>query len=283
MLRIVTDGAADMPLEWETSYDIHILPLYIQFGEKSFTQGLGFTNDDFYRMVSETKMIPKTSLPSIGAIKEFYRSIAQPGDSILSIHISSKLSGTFQTVQTAASELAGEYKIFVFDSLAGSAAQGFMARAARLLDQAGADMPEILRRLEIIRQRINIIFTINTLEYAHLSGRVNALQSLIGSAFKVKPIIVLNEGLLDIADRVRTRQKSLEHVIQRICEKLGNRRVNIAVLHAADPQTAEEMFAAVKKLLNIQEAILADVAIPIAANLGPGAIGVVAYPVEEEF
>lgn len=282
MLRIVTDGAADLPLEWESLYDIQILPLYIQFGEKSYTQGPGFTKENFYQMVSETKIIPKTSLPSIGAIKDFYRSIAQPGDSILSIHISSKLSGTFQTVQAAASELSSEYKIFAFDSLAGSAAQGFMAREARMLDWAGADIQDILRRLEAIRQRISIIFTINTLEYAYLSGRVNALQSLIGSAFKVKPIIVLRDGLLDIADRVRTRQKSLDYVIQRMCERLGNRRVNLGVIHAADPKTAEAMLATVRSLLNIQEAILADAAIPLAANLGPGAIGIVAYPIEEE-
>lgn len=282
MLRIVTDGAADMPLDWISKYDIHILPLYIRFGEESHLQGQGFTKEDFYRLVSEKRMIPRTSLPSIGDIKAFYRSIAQTGDSILSIHISSRLSGTFQTVQAAAAELAGEYKIFVFDSLAGSAAQAFLAREARLMDCAGADMPEILRRLERIRRQIRIIFTINTLEYAHLSGRISALQNLVGSAFKVKPIIVLREGLLDMADRVRTRQRSLDQVVQRMREALGNRLVNVAVVHAADLQTAQSMLSTIEESLNIQEAIVTDLAIPVAANLGPGAIGIVAYPVEEE-
>lgn len=282
MLRIVVDGAADLPLDWECQYDIHILPLYVNFGDKSFIQGPDFTKDDFYQMVRETRIIPKTSLPPIGAIKDFYHSIAQAGDTILSIHVSSKLSGTFQTVQSAASEMAQEYKIMVFDSLAGSAAQAFLAREARALDCAGAGAAEIMRRLEYIRQNIQIIFTLDTLEYGYLSGRINALQNLVGSAFKVKPIIVLRDGLLDIGDRVRTRQRALDYVIQRVCERIGQRLVNIAVVHAADPQTAQDMLATVRGLLNIKEAVLTDLSIPVAAHLGPGAIGVVAYPVEEE-
>jgi DegV family protein with EDD domain len=282
MLRIVTDGAADMPPEWEKTYAINILPLHVNFGEEGYTQGPGFTNADFYRMVNEKKIIPKTSLPSIGQIKEYYRSIAQAGDTILSIHISSRLSGTYATVETAARELADEFKIVVFDSLAGSAAQAFLAREARLLDRAGAALPEIIACLEGIRRRIAIIFTIDTLDYAYLSGRIGALQSLIASALKVKPIIVLREGLLDIAERVRTRQRSIDHVMTRLKERFDDRRVNIAVVHAADPQAAQSILSQVKRLLNVNEAILTELAIPVAANLGPGAIGVIGYTVEEE-
>ncbi len=282
MLRIVTDGAADMPPEWETKYDIRVLPLHIHFGDEAYTQGEHFTNADFYRLVSEKKMIPKTSLPSVGQIQAFYRSIAQTGDTILSIHISSRLSGTFATVESAARELAEEYKIVVFDSLAGSAAQAFLAREAREMDCAGASLPQILKRLEAIRQRIQIIFTLDTLEYAYLSGRVNALQSLIGAALKVKPIIVLRDGLLDIADKVRTRQRSIDYVLRKLHARLGDRLVNIAVVHAADPLTAQDLLKVVVKQFNVHEAILTDLAIPVAANLGPGAIGVVAYSIEEE-
>src|SRR5690349_5323532 len=115
MLRIVTDGAADMPPDWEEKYQINILPLYIRFGEECYLQGPDFKKEDFYRLVREKRMIPKTSLPSIGDIQAFYRSIAEIGDTILSIHVSSRLSGTFSTVQAAASDLAGEYKIIVLD------------------------------------------------------------------------------------------------------------------------------------------------------------------------
>lgn len=281
-LRIVVDGAADMPPEWKSMYDIDVLPLRVAFGDEIYTQGPSFTPNDFYQMVQKKKMMPKSSLPSIGQIKEFYRSIAQKGDTILSIHISGKLSGTLATVESAARELASELKIIVFDSEAGSAAQAFMAREARIMERSGAQLPDILARLEAIRKKITIIFTLNTLEFAHLSGRINSLQKAIVSMLQVKPIVVLHEGLLDMAEKVRTRQRSLERVIQLVCQRVGSRLVNIAVVHAADPQTAQDLLNKTRSILNIKEAVLAELSIPVAANLVPGAIGIVAYPVEED-
>lgn len=283
MLRIVTDGAADLPAGWQEAYQIDVLPLHVIFGEEAYTQGPGFTRADFYRLVREKKIIPKTSLPSIGQVKAFYTSIAQKGDTILSIHISSRLSGTFAAVEAAARELAGDFNIHVFDSTAGSAAQAFLAREARLMQRAGAALPEILRRLEWICQRWVLIFTLDTLEYARLSGRIDALQALLAYALKVKPIIVLKAGLLDIVERVRTRQRSLERVIQTVQERLGSRLANLVVVHANDEQTAQTMLAALKSRVNIKESCITELAIPIAAHLGPGAIGVVAYPLEENY
>jgi DegV family protein with EDD domain len=282
MLKIVTDGAADMPVEWETIYQINILPLHVHFGSEGYTQGPGFTREDFYRLVKEKGVIPKTSLPSIGQIADFYRSIAKKGDTILSIHISRKLSGTFATVEAAARELADEFNIIVFDSGAGSAAEAFLAREARCLEQAGAGIQEIVRRLEHIRERWTLFFTLDTLEYAYLSGRISAMQNLIGAALQVKPVIVLRDGLLDITGRVRTRRRALEQVIQRVKANLGERLVNLAVVHAADPEVAQQMLAELKQQLKCRIALVTDLAIPVAANLGPGAIGVIAYPVEEE-
>lgn len=280
MLQIVTDGAVDMPPAWEQEFNIHVLPLNINFGNQTFVQGQGFTRDDFYSMVQEKRMIPKTSLPSIGQVQAFMRSIANPGDTILSIHISSRLSGTFSTVQTAAKELSGEFKVFVFDSLAGSAAQGFMAREARQLERAGAAMPEIMARLEKIRKSIHITFTLDTLEFAYLSGRINALQSLVATALKVKPIVELRDGLLEITDKVRTRHRALDQVVQNLSERVGSQPINAAILHAADPEMGRSLYETVCQRFNVVEAMLAEVTIPIAANLGPRAIGVVAYPVE---
>ncbi len=282
MIKIVTDGATDMPPGWEERYQINILPLRVAFGEKIYTQGPDFTRSDFYRMVRELRIIPKSSLPSIGQVVESYRSSAAKGDTILSIHISSKLSGTFSVFESAARELANEYKIYVFDSAAGSAAQAFLAKEARCLDQAGASIQEILRRLERIRSQWTVIFTVNTLEFAYLSGRINAMQSVIGAALQLKPIIMLRDGLLEVADRVRTRQRSLERVIRRVQEAIGDRMANLAVVHACDPDTAYFMLERIKEQVFTKETFIAELSIPVAANLGPGTIGIVAYPVEEE-
>ncbi len=282
MMRIVVDGAADMPNHWEEEYQINLLPLRVNFGDETYLQGSDFKHDDFYRLVKEKRMIPKTTLPSIGQVTAFYRQIAEKGDTILSIHITRKLSGTFATVQAAAEELSSDYQIYVYDSGGGSAVQGFMAREARLMDRAGASVQEILERLESIRQQMVVIFTLDTLEFAYLNGRINALQNLFTSALQVKPIILLKDGLLEVVGKVRTRQRALEHVVQHVRNRFGDRCLNIAIVHAEDASTAQEILQRVKGLFQTQKACLIDLAIPVAANLGPRAIGLVAYPVEEE-
>src|ERR1700690_188356 len=119
MLRIVTDGAADMPPEWEKEFDIQIIPINIQFGEKTYLQNVDLDNDDFYRMVDETKTIPKTSQPSPHQFTEFYKKIAQKGDSIISIHVTSKLSGTYASAVQAAEEVKDLFKVYPIDSMVG--------------------------------------------------------------------------------------------------------------------------------------------------------------------
>jgi DegV family protein with EDD domain len=282
MLKIVTDGAADMPADWGACYEINVLPLNVNFGRETYTQGDGFTREDFYRMVRETKKIPKTSLPSIGQVKAFYHSIAEAGDTILSIHISGKLSGTFATIQSAASELTDAFKIITFDSGGGSAAQAFMAREARMMDNAGASVSEIIQRLETIRRNLTILFTLDTLEFAYLSGRINALQNLIVTALQVKPIIVLREGMLEMGEKVRTRHRALDCVLDSLKQRVGEKMINVAVVHAADEPTAKNMLERTNSMFNVRDSFVLDLSIPVAAHLGPGAIGVVAYPVEEE-
>jgi len=282
MLRIVTDGATDMPPDWEDEYQIHVIPLRVRFGEDTYTQGADFTPDDFYTMVRKTRIIPKSSLPSPGQVMAFYRSIAQRGETILSMHISSRLSGTLATIQSAALELKDEFNILPFDTGAGSAAVGFMCREARLLDRAGQTAEQILHKMESMRDHLTLIFTLDNLEFAFLSGRITAMQKTLSSLLKVKPIVVLRDGLLEIGDKVRTRQKALDRVLATVAERIGDRAAHVAVVHAADPDTAQMLGRRIRELIHTKDLIITDLSIPVAANLGPGAIGIVAFPVDEE-
>jgi len=282
MLRIVTDGATDMPASWVEEYGINVIPLRISVGEKLITPGKGFSFEDFYRLIRETRIFPKTSLPSPGEVVEFYRQIAQQGDTILSVHLSSKLSGTYNTIRAAADELKNEFRIFVFDSNAGSAAVGFMCREARLMERAGYSIQDILKRMEHIRNNLVVIFTLDNLEFAKLSGRINALQSALASLLNVKPVIILKEGLLEMAERIRTRHRALEHILNEIRTRMGNTPVNVAIVHAADLPTAQQLKESIMQMLNVKEAIITDLSIPVASHLGPGTVGIVAYPATEE-
>lgn len=280
MLKIVMDSAGDLPAGWAEEYSIDIIPINIQFGERTYLQGVDLQNRDFYRLADESGVIPKTSQPTPQQFVDFYRRIAQPDDEIVSVHVTAKLSGTFDSAQMAAQELAGQYMVHPVDSASGSAAMGYMCREARRLERAGTAVKDIVSSLEKIASQVTIVLTLDTLEYARRSGRVKALQAALASLLNVKPVIYLREGVLELGDRVRTRGKALDYIVEQMLARVGTRPVNAAVIHSEDPQAAQTLAEGVRKVLNCKELILTELSIGIAANLGPGTVGVVAYPVE---
>ena len=281
MLHIVTDGAGDLPSEWLKEFNIHIVPINIHFGEKTFLQYRDLDNEGFYNMVEQTKRVPKTSQPSPHQFVEFYKSIAQAGDTILSVHVTSKLSGTFDSAVAASRELAGVFNIIPFDSGCGSAGLGMMCKEARLLERAGATVEKIVARLESIKAHVTIVLTLETLEYARLSGRVGTLQAALASILNVKPIVTLQEGMLQMTERVRKRSAALDRIIQIVKDKFGDQPLHMAVVHAHDTESCHLLMEKVRQMFDIRELIMTDLSISVAANLGPGTVGIVAYPVEK--
>lgn len=281
MLHIVTDGAADMPPSWSSEYAIQVVPINIHFGNQTYLQGIDLTNEGFYRLVDETGKVPKTSQPSPHQFTEFYRKVAKRGETVLSLHVTSKLSGTFDSAVAAARELAGEINIVPFDSGAGSAALGMMSREARLLERAGASLQVIIERLYQIRRQVQIVLTLDRLDYARMSGRVGRLQAALASALNVKPIVALKDGVLEMAERVRTRSRALERVLTLLHHRFEGDPVQAAIVHARDPQSADHLRARVAKMFKVRELITTELSVSVAANLGPGTVGVIMYPAGE--
>jgi DegV family protein with EDD domain len=279
MLKIVMDSAGDIPKEWISEYDVEVIPINIHFENKMFLQGVDLSNDDFYKIADTSGIIPKTSQPTPQQFVEFYKRVARAGDTILSLHVTSKLSGTYNSAILAAQELKNKITVIPFDSGSGSAAMGFMCKEIRQLDKAGATLQAILARLEAIRQNVNIVLTLDTLEYARRSGRVRALQAALAALVKIKPVIILKDGSLDMREKVRTRQRAIERAIEIIYERVDDRLVNMAVVHSQSIETAKELRQKVRDTFHINELILTDLSIGIAANLGPGTIGIIAYSV----
>ena len=280
MLRIVTDGAADILPAWKAEYGIDVIPVNILFGERSYLQGVELDNEGFYKLVDEKKRIPKTSQPTPHQFVEFYRRIAQKGETILSIHVTAKLSGTYASAVSAAEEVKNDFKVFPLDSASGSLGIGLMCREARRLDRAGKSAEEIVQYLEDIKYKVRVILTLDTLEYAKMSGRVKTLQAALASVLNVKPIAVLRDGDLSMAERVRTRKASLDRVIEMAKEEYGDKPVYLAVVHARDPKSGEELLEEASKHFNHKETMLGELSISVAANLGPGTVGLILYPIE---
>jgi DegV family protein with EDD domain len=156
-----------------------------------------------------------------------------------------------------------------------------MCKEARLMERAEASVDVILERMRYIRENISIAFALNTLEYAKMSGRVKTLQAALASLLNVKAIVVLQDGILDMAEKVRTRPRSIERVIDLTRSKIGDKKVNVAIVQARDIKAGKSLMERVSKIFNCNELVMTELSISVAANLGPGTVAIVAYPVGE--
>jgi DegV family protein with EDD domain len=278
MLRIVLDSAGDLPEGWQEQFGIDIIPINIIHNGKTYLQGVDMKYEDFYQLVENEGAIPSTSQPTPYQFTEFYRQIAKPGDQILSIHITEKLSGTMASAKIAAQELSDEFEIRPFDSASGTLVMGMMAKEARILDRAGKTIDEIIQRLEEIRNQHRLMFTLDTLKYASLSGRIKHLQAALASLLKVKPIIELRNGTLEMGEKVRSRAKSIELMLKKMEKEFGDKRLIVGVAYARDKKAGTQLMKEVIERFNCAEVIIGEISISLAAHFGPGTLGITAYP-----
>lgn len=280
MLRIIVDGSADMPEGWPEQYQFDILPMPIQIGEKTYYQGEDIDTELFYELIKVESNIPRSAAPAPARIQAFIEKVCQTGDTVLSLNVSGMMSSTISMVQYAAQALKDKMSLTVFDSKAGSAALALMAREARLRDRAGESLDDILAALNAIREKVVIVLSVNSLEYAYRSGRVNYLKAALSSLLKIKPIITLNNGKLQMSEMVRTRSKSLERIVSKIKDQFGNNPIRVAIVHAQDFESAKILKNQITNVANVVETIYTELSISVAANLGPKTIGIVALPEE---
>ena len=279
MIRIVTDSTCDLSAEYLEESDLTIVPINIQFGTDTYRDGIDIDHGAFYRKIDELGILPTTSQPSAGQFVEYYRRLLDDGATdIISIHVTAKLSGTVQSAELAKEMLEGEVRVFPFDSACGSAGLGFMVVEAVRMVRDGLGVDEILDRMRTIRERMNIILALKDLRFAQMSGRVGTLQSSLVSLLNIKPIVVLEDGLLDVAEKVRTQRKALDRMMGIMVERVGTSDpVNLAVIHAQAPDLGRELLDKAKGLFNCQETFLADLTSSLVVHFGPGTLGLIAY------
>ncbi len=282
-MRIVMDDAGDVPPELAEELNIRILPVNIMFGaEEEYLSNVTLTMDEFYKKAATVTAVnfPKTSQPTPYQFVEAYKEILAEGETeILAITVSEKLSGTYASAIAAGKELQGQGQFYLFDSQAGAAAQGYMVIEAARMAKDGADINTIIHRLEQMRKDMVVGFTIDSLEYARKGGRVSNVKSIMASLLNIKPILKLEDGLIVEDGRVRTRSKAIDHIVDSVRDRVGTERIKLAVMHANSANDAQILKQKAEERLNVVETIVVDMAISVAINLGPGALGIVAVPV----
>ena len=275
MIKIVTDSTADVPTTLLERYDIRVVPINIQFAQETYQEGIDMDRPTFFRELEVC--MPTSSQPSPGQFAEVYEQLAGQGHSILTIVITSKHSGTYQSAELAKSMLP-DADIEVFDSLSISIGTGYHVLEAARAAGEGKSMGEILQLLEGIRSRMHLYFTPATLKYLQRSGRVGNLAGALLSILSVKPIIKVEDGVLEAFERVRTRGKSLDRLVELTAEAVGTTEpVKLAIIHAEAHDEAEALRARLQENFICDEMHVVDLACSLTVHGGPGIIGIVSY------
>ena len=284
-MRIVIDDAGDIPADVAAEYNIAIVPVNIMFGTEEFLSGEQMNHQQFYEKVKtiDSSNFPKTSQPTPYQFTKALEGMIAAGETELYvITVGEKLSGTFASATAAQKELADRATIHVFNSTGATAIMGFMAVEAARMVRAGANAAAITARLTKMRAEMVVYFMIDTLEFAVRGGHVGALRGTVASLLNIKPIMQLVDGEVVEAGRVRTPKKARDHIVRVVHEAVGNRPVRLAAIHANAPALGAEVLEKATAVFNVRESMIVDMTIPVAINLGPGALGLVAIPILDE-
>ena len=270
-IKIVTDSTCDLPQDLLQEYGITVVPLYINFGDQGYLDGVEISRREFYQRLPESDPLPTTATPGVDAFKQVYEDLAEGGASeILSIHISISLSATVDVARTAAKETR-EVPVTVLDSQQLSLGTGFLALAAAKAAAEGKPMDEIVAMLNEQTSRTYVIAVLDTLEYLQRSGRMNAVVARLGSVLKIKPILIMHAGE-PTGERVRTRERAIQRVIEFV-SGLGPLE-QLALVHTNAPQEAQDLYQKAKYLFEEKEEPLSvDVTPVLGTNIGPGVVG----------
>lgn len=278
-VAVVTDSTACFPQEVIKGYPLYVTPLQVIWGDESFQDGVDIQPAEFYNRLSASKTMPTTSQTTPGYFAELYTRLLDEGYDILSVHISSRLSGTLDSaVQARGMIKNGKGRIALVDTLGAGMAMGFPALVAARAAMQGASLEECRILAENASKQSGVFVVVPTLDYLYRGGRIGGAAAFVGSMLNLKPIIKLIDGRLEPVDKVRTFSKAVTQMTELFLKDVeGRQPVRIAIHHANCPDTAKMLLERVCSRFNvadISEAFIADVSPVIGTHIGPGALGI---------
>lgn len=280
-MKIVTDCAADMSAEELETLEITQAPLFIQFPEGEVNSA-EISADDFYnRLEAMRPVIPTTAQPSSGIFAELYRRIAAVEKNILSIHISSGLSGTINSARDGGQQVQGEANVNFWDTLTLSGGERFQVMAAALASKANWAMHSIQDRLEKIREKTEVIYTLDTLEYLARGGRIGRVKAIAGALLNLKPVIrVDSDGKYTTVSTGRTIGKSITAIADYLHQTYAHTPVWVTVLHGRFAEKADMLAEELKSKLNVARFEVNRISPVLGVHTGPGIVGAAVVPME---
>jgi DegV family protein with EDD domain len=280
-MKIVTDCAADLTKNDIETLDIQVAPLFIQFPEGEVNSS-EITPDVFYQRLRKiAPRIPTTAQPSAGIFTSIYKKIIEIGEEVISIHISSGLSGTIESARMGATQLPGKL-VEIVDSLTLSGGERFQVLAAALAAKADRKKEFILERLSKIREATEVMYTLETLEYLQRGGRIGRVQALAGALLHIKPIIHVDksDGKYSTIGRERTIPKALETITNQIADVYGKETpLWVSVLHGQLADQADRLAVLVHEKVNVSKLEVLRISPVLGVHTGPGIVGLAVVPI----
>ena len=269
-IALVTDSTCDLPKSVVKDKNITVIPLNVHFGEETFLDGIDLQSKEFFEKLSTSEIHPQTSQPSVGRFVETYNDLLKKHDSILSLHISSKLSATYNSALQAQKEIGNE-KIKVIDSMNGTLGLGAIVHHIADLNQKGESFENLVKEAEKIIPNAIFMGLVPTLEYLAKGGRIGKARAFMGSLLKIKPILSAVDGEIQSVGKARTLIKGMDFIV----DEMKNRKISkLFIVHANHEERANLLKEKTKDLIDPKDVIIAEFGPVVGTHLGPGAFGV---------
>jgi DegV family protein with EDD domain len=269
----VTDSACDLPADMVADLGIDIVPLTIRFGNEELVDGRDLSPKEFWARVTSSPVLPETSAPSPGAFEEAYRRAkAEGAEGVVCVTLSGALSATYQSAELAAKSVAADIPVRVVDSRTVTMAEGLMAVAAARAAKQGKGLDDCAGVAEDLVSRTRVFGALDTMENLKKGGRIGAAQAMLGSMLSIKPIIQVENGLVEPESKQRTRSKSLRYLVEKVREH--GQVEDLAVMHG-DAKDLDELLDLLGAVYPRDDILVGDIGPVIGTHGGPGVIGVV--------
>jgi DegV family protein with EDD domain len=271
-VAVVTDSTADLPESVLQELGISVVPLNIRIGGESYEDRVSIMPDTFMQLLTSENGVPVTSAPEVGRFAKEYERRSQDHDQIISIHISSKLSGTYSSACTARDLFINGPEIRVIDSGTASMGMGLVVKRAAEMAQAGASLPEIESEVHNLLSRTHLIFLVDTLEHLRRGGRIGRAAEIIGSVLQLKPLLRVEEGIVVPQARTRTRQRAVSGLVQLIDEVPDIEAA--AIVYSTGAHDIGMLTEHISPRLSRDELLISELSPVLSAHIGPKGLGI---------
>lgn len=273
-VAVITDSTAYLPDELLKKYHVTITPLSIIWEERNYRDGVDIQPDEFYKRLANSKVMPTTSQVAISSMKTAFESLLESGYNVLGIFISSKFSGTVQSALQAREMISNASdRIAVVDSLSTTMAMGWPVLTAARAAQSGENLKSCAKVAETARDNCGVLFVVETLEYLRRGGRIGGAQALLGTVLNIKPVLEMRQGQIEPVERIRTKTKALERVLELAVERIADRTpVRLATVHANAETEASLLLEAACAKFNPVESYCCPLSPVVGSHAGPGTV-----------